>query len=1194
MKKWLLALMICLSFSTLTAGLFLLPQTINAVYQREQEAERDKKAEENASVITTTYEWSSTAAVRTITLSMNGKTASNSPTTTFYANSLYNAYMVIEDNGGFIPIEYSVPKDDLVKSKALKPGRYSLGNIVHFAKISLSGYTYRSLKAWNNDDNITLPTVSGYSFSGFWSASSGGTQYISATGSLTSAGSNSVSYGASGSTTWYAQWASNNTELCLYPDSSAPDSETIYSSTWLSSFTLQVSPSGKSQWKSVASSYSNPGAHYFVPSGWDVRFTASCKSGYAVWKITHNGNRVWPDASGYYTITSLNTNTSGTYYCYPVAGYKVSVTASTGGTVQHQTSSPKMASISGGVKTGKTVYISGANWWVTDYSTYVDFYARPDTGYAFSSWSSTTTGTITAARSLTAYFTGLKYALTLNPNGSTGGTTSNQTVYAKYMSSSLYANSTVTDTTAASITAPTRTGYTFGGWVTSSGVNQTGTVIINSSGALQASTSYTNASRQWTSTSSRTLYAKWTANRYAVTLNVNGATSGTTKTIYAQYGSSTLYSASTGTTTASITNPTKTHNTFAGWSTSNSSSSGTIVINTSKALTANNGYTNSSDQWTSTSAPTLYARWTANDITWHFMFEGGVSSDGGSSYANSFGAASESGFTCKLDINFGSAHGECIELWFNDRESFLLDIDQGGNGSFSLYADVYYRFTGLYYVDWGNDGEEYSPSPHTYEEFSVDDGAYDDVYIYFEMEKVLYVQSNNTSYGTVNVSEVWVPCIDNFSVTTSGKTATINDTTATAIQKASTTGFTYAFGSWTWLSPLYPGYAITANFTRTTNTRSVTLAVRTISKSGGVSSSNAIPSGASIAVSYTNSTPSSTSSSQTSASTAYTIQAGTSMTITPTVPAGYKYVGYNTSASKPSVSSFPTSSTITPANGSTYYFFFQEVAAPLYYTTERGGYWYYEDGEYPQTYVGTSLSGTSATSSKFNINGTDYTVYTANGLKYIQVASPMTGTIKFNGTTVSLTKGTKYWFRVDPIRWRVSKYGKSASDFSLSSVEVDFVGVSDILGHGRVNTNASITDTQNMTNAYQDCEAVGYANASTKIWRDMYTYQEGKSKKVNSHSSEVNQENKLLVASPDIIRNVVDDSMTYASDLSAMLQCRDYNNATGWTSGMYNLGSGIVVGPGASYMGKYWANTDNVFGFVYAHQASYATCLGTR
>ncbi|MBO7657683.1 DUF1566 domain-containing protein, partial [Candidatus Saccharibacteria bacterium] len=46
---------------------------------------------------------------------------------------------------------------------------------------------------------------------------------------------------------------------------------------------------------------------------------------------------------------------------------------------------------------------------------------------------------------------------------------------------------------------------------------------------------------------------------------------------------------------------------FNGWYTA--TSGGSQIINSSKALVANTSYTNSSSQWTSTSAPTLYAQW---------------------------------------------------------------------------------------------------------------------------------------------------------------------------------------------------------------------------------------------------------------------------------------------------------------------------------------------------------------------------------------------------------------------------------------------------------------------------------------------------------------------------------------------------------------------------------------------------------
>ena len=72
------------------------------------------------------------------------------------------------------------------------------------------------------------------------------------------------------------------------------------------------------------------------------------------------------------------------------------------------------------------------------------------------------------------------------------------------------------------ISNPTRDGYTFTGWYEATDGDA---LVINTSGVLQASTSYTDASGYWTrSGSAPTLHAHWTANNYTITLNDNGAT----------------------------------------------------------------------------------------------------------------------------------------------------------------------------------------------------------------------------------------------------------------------------------------------------------------------------------------------------------------------------------------------------------------------------------------------------------------------------------------------------------------------------------------------------------------------------------------------------------------------------------------------------------------------------------------------
>lgn len=119
-----------------------------------------------------------------------------------------------------------------------------------------------------------------------------------------------------------------------------------------------------------------------------------------------------------------------------------------------------------------------------------------------------------------------------------------------------------------SSTKPTRTGYSFLGWSTSS----TATSATYSAGG------------SYTANSAATLYAVWKANTYTVSYNANGgsgAPSAQTKT----YGK---------TLTLSTTKPTRTNYTFKGWATSASATTATYSAGGS---------------YTANAAVTLYAVW---------------------------------------------------------------------------------------------------------------------------------------------------------------------------------------------------------------------------------------------------------------------------------------------------------------------------------------------------------------------------------------------------------------------------------------------------------------------------------------------------------------------------------------------------------------------------------------------------------
>lgn len=146
------------------------------------------------------------------------------------------------------------------------------------------------------------------------------------------------------------------------------------------------------------------------------------------------------------------------------------------------------------------------------------------------------------------------YAITYNANGGSGAP-GNQT---KWKDQTLTLSST----------KPTRTGYTFLGWSTSS----------------SATSATYSAGGNYTANSAATLYAVWKANTYTVKYDANGG-SGAPASQTKTYGQ---------TLTLSSTKPGRTNYNFLGWSTSASSTSVTYAAGAS---------------YTANAAVTLYAVW---------------------------------------------------------------------------------------------------------------------------------------------------------------------------------------------------------------------------------------------------------------------------------------------------------------------------------------------------------------------------------------------------------------------------------------------------------------------------------------------------------------------------------------------------------------------------------------------------------
>ena len=249
------------------------------------------------------------------------------------------------------------------------------------------------------------------------------------------------------------------------------------------------------------------------------------------------------------------------------------------------------------------------------YSTTLTAPSTDPTGYTFVGWYNSSGTRQTTSKTLTitptedatyyAYYKANQYSGTINANGGAA----NQSYTATYKTTSL----TIA-------TAPTRTGYNLNGYYKEAACT---TLVANTSKALQASTGYTNASKQWTNTSSPapTLYAGWTAKTYSITLDREGATTGSTS-VTMTYNSSTH---------SSITMPTKTGYDFGGyWSADNGT--GSMVMNASGVLQANvDGYTGAGGIWTKDATCTLYAKWTAKTTTITYSQSGTGYGSGGPS-----------------------------------------------------------------------------------------------------------------------------------------------------------------------------------------------------------------------------------------------------------------------------------------------------------------------------------------------------------------------------------------------------------------------------------------------------------------------------------------------------------------------------------------------------------------------------------
>ena len=205
--------------------------------------------------------------------------------------------------------------------------------------------------------------------------------------------------------------------------------------------------------------------------------------------------------------------------------------------------------------------------------------ATPATGYQLSTFTVTPSGE--SAQNLTsgatdnhilakdatfaAAFTAKTYNISLDREGATTGS---ENVTMTYNSAEHTA-----------ITAPSKDGYTFGGWYTDD--NGTGTQVMNASGVLQAGVDgYTGAGGIWIKDATCTLYAKWTPTPYTIAYDLAGGDVATPNPTSYTIESSAI----------TLNNPTKDGYDFAGW-TGTDLGSATMTVTIAAGSTGNRSYT---------------------------------------------------------------------------------------------------------------------------------------------------------------------------------------------------------------------------------------------------------------------------------------------------------------------------------------------------------------------------------------------------------------------------------------------------------------------------------------------------------------------------------------------------------------------------------------------------------------------------
>lgn len=504
-------------------------------------------------------------------------------------------------SGGYLEA-YNLLTGTITKGIVIRP---TIDTVNYSITYNLNGGSISGQKTSYNVDTatFTLPTPSrtGYLFSG-WTGSNGSTPQTSV----------SIVKGSTGNKSYTANWTPKKLTTTFYRNLNSSDTTTAqqsftYGVTGQSFSSKGWSKTGYTQlgWAdsrtATTQQYSTLSG---VSDGWiDSKYPSN--NVYAIWKantynIAYNANggtgmtatssHTYDTAkaltsNGFsrtgYTFTGWNTQANGSGTSYTNSQSVKNLTTSNGSTVTLYaqwrpnnytlTFNPNGGSVS---PTSKSVAYG---------SQYGTLPTPTRTGYTFTGWFTAASGgtkvsttTTMGAGNVTIYaqWTPTNYTITYNLNGGTNPSG----VATSYNITS----STIT------LPTPSRNGYTFGGWYTSSSLSGTSVTSIAKG-----------------STDNKVFYAKWTPVNYTISYNLNGGSVS---------GNPSSYNIETATFT--LKNPTKTGYTFTGWTGSNGSTVQTSV-SIAKGSTGNKSYT---------------ANWRANTYTVAYNANGGSGTTASSSH----------------------------------------------------------------------------------------------------------------------------------------------------------------------------------------------------------------------------------------------------------------------------------------------------------------------------------------------------------------------------------------------------------------------------------------------------------------------------------------------------------------------------------------------------------------------------------